>query len=125
MIKFETKGTWKNTLNFLHKAENLDLTNLHEYGAEGVRLLAAATPKDSGETANSWYYRIEKSSTGPTLSWYNSNVVDEWAVVAILIQYGHATVSGTYVQGRDYINPALKPLFEEIGNKIAKEVTTV
>lgn len=97
---------------------------LNKYGAEGVRALGAATPVETGETANSWYYEIEASKGSFRISWYNSNVVNG-ANVAVLIQFGHGTRNGGWVDGRDYINPALRPIFNNIALEIWKVVTSV
>lgn len=123
MVSVSTKGDWSKTFNFLTKAEKkLGSIKLDEYGQKGVRALSKATPRRTGTTADSWTYDIERNKDSLTLSWNNTNVVDG-VNVAILIQYGHATKNGTYVQGIDYINPALKPVFDEIADDIWREVT--
>ena len=96
---------------------------LSSYGAQGVAALAAATPKDQGVTAASWYYEITRGATGYSLVFRNSHV-DRGAVVAILLQYGHGTGTGGYVEGRDYINPAIQPLFDRIAADAWKAVTS-
>lgn len=95
---------------------------LDKYGRAGVAALEAATPKDTGKTAASWYYTIERTDQGETVVWRNSNVQDDYPI-AILIQYGHGTGSGAYVKGRDYINPAMLPVFDRIAEDMWKEVT--
>jgi len=123
MIKIKQKGGFKQTekfLNWVVKREYLKLFN--EVGEKGVRALQEMTPKKTGKTAASWSYTINESSSGLSISWNNSNV-NEGANIAILIQLGHGTGSGAYVQGIDYINPALKPIFEAFANDIWVEVT--
>lgn len=93
-----------------------------KYAEAGVRALAKATPRDSGVTAESWYYDIEEDNNSITITWSNSNVVDGWAVIAILLQYGHGTGTGGYVRGRDYINPAMKQIFQEMADDLWEEV---
>lgn len=98
---------------------------LAAYGERGVALLSSATPIRSGLTANSWSYEIENSGGSARIVWTNSNIVGEKYNLAVLIQYGHGTGTGGYVTGIDYINPTLRPLFEEMVNSIWKEVTSV
>jgi len=120
------KGSFKHTDAFFKRMSNADFQRtLDMYAQQGVLALAEATPKDTGLTANSWGYEIEhdRRQGRITITWTNSNVVDEWANVAVLIQYGHATRNGGYVQGRDYINPALRPIFDGIADAIWEEVT--
>lgn len=126
MIKFKQKGNFKSLNNWFEKArESINLGILDKYGRRGVEALSAATPKDTGNTANSWYYEISHENGIATISFLNSSVIDGMSNVslAILLQYGHATKGGGYVQGIDYINPALKPIFEEIANEAWKEVS--
>lgn len=123
MITFSHDGDFKKTFTFLKKAEKLDLKDLMKYGRMGVEALQSATPKDTGRTADSWYYQITKRDDGTiSLDFLNSNLGDGWAPIAILIQYGHATGTGGYVEGRDYINPAIQPIFDEIAKSVWKEV---
>lgn len=123
MISFESKGSFKNTEAYLARAKRSEAFNvLNQYGAEGVRLLSAATPIDSGKTATSWTYEIEKSRGRYAIIWSNTNVVNG-TPIAILIQYGHGTGTGGWVEGRDYINPTLRPLFDKIADAVWKEVT--
>lgn len=122
MIDIKQKGDFKNLLSFLKDNQhqpNLDL--LKQYGEEGVKLLQEATPKDSGKTAESWYYKIEQNNDSISLSFYNSNE-NNGVAIAILLQYGHATGTGGYVEGIDYINPVVQPLFNELAEKVWKEV---
>lgn len=121
-MSIKVHGDFKNTEKFLKGAKKLTpIDILNEYGKAGVLALAASTPKETGETAVSWDYEIEKTKKGYKLNWTNSNVVNG-AAVAILIQYGHGTNGGGYVKGRDYINPALRSIFSELADKIWKEV---
>lgn len=99
------------------------LENLNRYGQEGVDALTAATPRDTGTTAESWSYEIKRTNNSVTIYWNNSNA-PYGVPVAVLIQYGHATRNGGYVQGIDYINPALKPIFEKMAENIWREVTS-
>lgn len=123
MIVIKHKGNFNNTEKFLKRASNLDLKRiLDKYGQEGVNALVSATPVDSGVTANSWNYRINTSKDSFTLSWINTNVVNG-VPIAIVLQYGHATKNGGYIQGRDYINPAIQPIFDKIAEEAWKEVT--
>ena len=95
---------------------------LEAYGIRGVDALSSNTPRDSGLTAESWNYRIVKDPDHPRIEWFNDNV-QNGSVIAILIQYGHGTGTGGYVEGRDYINPALRPVFDKIADDVWKEVT--
>lgn len=97
---------------------------LDKYGAMGVDALRYATPVDSGKTADSWSYAIETTKTKTTLTWTNSNVNDG-VNIAIILQYGHGTRFGAYVQGTDYINPAIQKIFDELADQAWKEVTDV
>lgn len=122
MIKFSTKGDWSRTNKFLERALNLvKLGELDKYGQKGVDVLAAATPKDSGETASSWYYKIVRSRGGVSIQWLNSSQ-NQGIPIVILLQYGHGLHNGGYVQGIDFINPALKPIFKEIADNAWKEL---
>ena len=100
----------------------MKFSSLDKYGKEGVQALAAATPVDTGLTAASWYYEIEQTDKTTSIVWKNSNVVDG-TPIAIILQYGHATRNGGYVQGTEYINDALRPIFERIADSVWKEVT--
>lgn len=123
MITFKQKGDFKKTENFLKKASNLNLSSrLAAYGEEGVRALSAATPVDTGLTAASWGYTITQSKGKTEISWTNSNE-NRGVVIAVIIQYGHGTGTGGYVQGIDYVNPAMRPIFEKIADNVWKEVT--
>jgi hypothetical protein len=123
MISIRQKGDFKKTTKFLDKARSLRMAEfLAPYGRKGVDLLSAATPRDTGKTAESWDYEITSSAESTTIVWKNSNV-NKGVNIAILLQYGHGTRNGGYVVGRDYINPALQPLFDEIAQNAWREVT--
>lgn len=122
MITFKHKGNFERTDRLLKGAkEKKYLKVLDKYGQEGVAALAAATPTDSGLTAESWDYKIQNGSGGYKIMWTNSNVNDG-VPIAIIIQYGHGTGTGGYVQGRDYINPAMRSVFDNIADKAWEEV---
>ena len=124
-IKFSHKGNFSKTLKFFNHVLRRDYLNvLNKYGHRGVLALQECTPKDTGLTAASWNYEIEENRKTKTivLRFTNSNVVDDWANVAVLIQYGHATRSGTWVEGIDYINPALGPIFDDLANEVWGEI---
>lgn len=125
IVSFKQKGDFEKTEKFLHGIrEGWNHYKLDKYGKMGVEALRSATPKDTGKTANSWSYEIVEKPGRTSIYWRNSNVVYEWANVAILIQYGHATRNGGYVQGIDYINPAIQPIFNQMADEIWKEVVT-
>lgn len=116
MIKVRVKGDFGNTEKFLGKLENKVSIDLFEkYGREGVAALKSATPVDSGLTAESWYYTVERQNGSISLNFHNSNINDG-VPIAIILQYGHATRNGGWVEGIDYINPALEPIFEKLAN---------
>ena len=122
MIQFQQKGDLSRTIRFLKNAkETTHIIDLNQYGREGVAALASATPIDSGLTAGSWSYQIKRSNGCITLSFHNSNI-QNGVPIAIILQYGHATRNGGWVQGRDYINPALRPVFDRLANNAWKEV---
>lgn len=122
MINIKQKGDFKNLSSFLEKTkEKLNLGLLDKYGREGVAALQAATPKDTGKTSESWYYKIERKNGCVSLTFHNSNQ-NKGVPIAIILQYGHATRNGGYVEGVDYINPALRPIFDKIAEEAWKEV---
>lgn len=124
MIRLESTGSFKKTEKALSKMSRGDMyRNLDRLAKRGVSALAAATPVESGQTAASWGYEIKKSRTGASITWTNSHV-ESGAPIAILLQYGHGTGTGGYVQGRNYINPAIKPVFDQIANEVWKAVTS-
>ena len=123
MISFRQKGDFSKLTSFLEKAkESVKLGDLDKYGREGVAALSSATPIDSGKTANSWSYEITNKDGSVTISFNNSNI-QNGVPIAIILQYGHGTKNGGWVQGRDYINPAIQPVFDEIVDKAWREVT--
>lgn len=125
MISFRQKGNFANTTRYLERAKKgIRVSGLERFGREGVSALASATPVDSGETANSWSYKIENQNGVVKIGFYNSHV-NKGVPIAIILQYGHGTRNGGYVQGRDYINPAIQPVFDQIAEHAWKEVTKV
>jgi hypothetical protein len=123
MFKITSKGDHGKTKDFLHKLQSGDIfSNLEKYGAAGVSALARATPVDTGLTQQSWSYIVIRDKNHPGIEWHNTNVVNG-TPVAILIQYGHGTGTGGYVQGRDFINPAMRPIFDKIADDVWEEVT--
>lgn len=124
MISVLSRGGFSKTEAFLRRARDLRIQILRRYGEEGVRALSLATPKDTGETASSWYYQIKEDKTSTTIEWLNRHVEDG-VPIAVILQYGHGTNGGGYVEGIDYINPAMRPLFEEIANSVWKEVSRI
>jgi len=124
MISFRHKGDFSKLTSFLEKAkEAVKIGDLDQYGRRGVAALASATPKDTGLTANSWKYEITRNPGSVTISFYNTNVVNDWCNIAVILYYGHATRNGGWVQGRDYIHPAIRPIFDEIANNAWEEVS--
>lgn len=122
VVMFRQKGDFRRTSDFLKRANRLNLdVILNQYGQEGVEALRAATPKDTGTTANSWSYTVHKGMGSITITWSNSNIVDG-VPIAVILQYGHGTRYGGYVQGTDYINPAMKPIFDKIAQRAWEEV---
>lgn len=122
MLGFTTSGSFKNTDDFLKRMSNGDIfSDLDKYGQRGVDALSNATPKDEGVTADSWRYQITHKNGEHGIHFYNTHV-DDGRPVAILIQYGHATGTGGYVVGRDYINPAVRPIFDKILEDVWKQV---
>lgn len=123
MITFKQSGDFSKTTRFLQRAKNADyLKILDEYAKRGVAALSSATPVDTGKTAYSWGYEIHRTRTGANIYWTNSNI-NNGVSIAVILQYGHGTNRGGYVKGIDYINPAIRPIFEEIADNAWKEVT--
>ena len=123
MIKLRQRGNFSKLEQYLEKTKNaVKLGTLDKYGREGVAALSSATPKDTGLTAASWYYEIHHESNSVSISFWNSNV-QNGVPIAIILQYGHGTGNGGWVQGRDYINPVIRPIFDEIANNLWREVT--
>jgi hypothetical protein len=124
MIIFEHKGDFRNTDRFLKRMSKFDFANVLKGAAQkGVDALSRATPIDSGLTASSWGYEIQRSRSSFSIIWTNSHQESGFPV-AIGLQYGHGTGTGGYVRGRDYINPAMRPIFEQILSDLWTEVTT-
>ena len=128
MITISHKGDFKKSIKFLNNvAEKVGTDSpirgiLDKYGKQGVDALAAATPVDSGKTAASWTYEIEMNSENYTITWLNTNV-NKHVNIALILQQGHGTRNGGYVAGRDYINPAIQPIFDQMANEAWREVT--
>ena len=126
MIKISHRGNFKKSIVFLNKAlksatiiENI----LNKYGKLGVQYLADATPVDTGKTAASWTYEVEISDSGYVITWNNTNI-NHYVNIALILQTGHGTRNGGYVRGRDYINPAIQPVFDQIAKEAWREVTS-
>lgn len=125
MISFLHKGDFKKTEKLLKKTFGKDFRKiLDDYGQRGVKLLSEATPVETGETAVSWDYEIIQNGSSISVQWHNYNI-NRGVNIAIILQYGHATRSGGWVEGRDYINPALRPIFDEMAEKAWKEVLNI
>lgn len=123
MISFSQKGNFSKLTRYLERArEAVKLGNLDKYGRQGVEALSAATPRNTGETSESWYYKIENKDGLVKLIFCNRNI-QNGVPIAVILQYGHATGNGGWVEGRDYINPAVRPIFDDIANKAWKEVS--
>jgi len=120
----ESKGNWEKTIRWLKRLTNIETrfdSALEAAGRAGVRALEAATPKDTGLAASAWFFDIKKGPTSSTIEWHNADIENGYNV-ALLIQYGHGVHGGGYVQGVDFINPALRPIFESFADKVIKEV---
>lgn len=123
MIKIRQKGDFKKLTSFLERAkESIDIGILDKYGKKGVAALSSATPVDTGLTASSWFYKIENKNGIAKIEFHNSNI-QNGVPIAVILQYGHGTRNGGYVVGRDYINPAIQPVFDELAKNAWKEVT--
>lgn len=123
MIKVSSKKGWNKTEKFLEKSLGEDWTSvLEKYGAQGVQALSSATPVNSGKTASSWDYEVVKEKGKIKVIWNNTNI-NNGVSIALILQYGHGTGTGGYVSGRDYINPALQPIFDAMADAAWKEVT--
>jgi len=122
LIRFKQKGDFKNLESFLNRAGNFDMrTFLDRYGREGVEALRSNTPIDSGLTASSWDYYIDTNKRTSKIVWTNTHNISG-VNIAIILQYGHATKNGGYVQGQDYINPAIRPIMDKIAEDVWREV---
>lgn len=125
MIRFIQKGNFNRTTNFLTKAKRLQFNSIiHKYGQMGVEVLSAATPIDSGRTAEAWGYEYESFNGGFSIYWTNDHTNDGYNI-AILINYGHGTGTGGYVESNPFISPSIRPIFEDMANAIWKEVTSL
>lgn len=125
MITFEQKGDFSKLTRYLERVKKgIRISDLDKYGQQGVQALSAATPVDSGKTANSWKYEIINGSDSIRIIFSNTNI-NNGVPIAIILQYGHGTRNGGWVEGRDYINPAIQPIFDAIANSAWKEVTKV
>ena len=125
MISFRQKGDFSKTERYLERLKkSVRAEILDKYGREGVNALSSATPVDSGLTAASWYYKIEDTKDSISIQFLNSNQNDG-VPIAIILQYGHGTGTGGWVQGRDYINPALQPIFDKLSEEVWKEVSNL
>ena len=123
MIRVKHKGDFSKLNRYLVNANRaVKSVDLDRYGREGVAALAAATPVETGLTANSWKYEIKRSKGSTTIEFLNTNI-QNGVPIAIILQYGHGTRNGGWVQGRDYINPAIQPIFDKITNELWREVT--
>ena len=123
MIRCRVRGDFKNSYRFLDRMRKLDFESLLEkYGQEGVEALAAATPKRTGKTAASWNYEIVKQNGRISVFWTNDNM-NEGVPIAVILEYGHGTGWGSYVQGRHYISPAIQPVFDKIADEVRREVS--
>lgn len=125
MIVFKHKGDFSKVTKYLEKAKKgVNIRSLEKYGQAGVAALASNTPIETGLTANSWYYEIENKNGTVAISFCNSNI-QNGVPIAIILQYGHGTRNGGWVQGRDYINPAIQPIFDELTKNAWKEVSEI
>lgn len=123
MITFKQSGDFSKLDRYLKNVSKVSAIDiLRRYGQAGVEALKSATPIDTGATAHSWYYEIEQTDNRISINFCNSNI-QNGALVAVLIQYGHATNSGSWVEGKDYINPSIKPIFDQIAEDAWREVT--
>lgn len=123
MITVNVRGSTQRTEALLRRNRKLNVTGLDSLGVAGVNALAEATPRNTGITASSWDYQIVKDDNKTKLIFVNNNVINGWFNVALMLQYGHYTRNGGYVVGQDYINPAIKPIFDEVASKIWRAVT--
>lgn len=125
IVSIEQKGDFKKTTQFLNNITGgrYLLSVADKYGKRGVEALSSATPTDTGKTAASWYYEVEIRNGSLVISWNNRNLGDNWFPIALYLQLGHATRGGGWVEGRDYINPAMQPIFDEMARDAWKEVT--
>ncbi len=125
MITFKQKGDFSKVTRYLKKDRRSKYASIFDkYGSKGVEALKQATPVETGKTAASWYYTVEASASGAKITWSNSNF-NKGVPIAIILQYGHGTGTGGWVEGRDYINPAVQPIFDSMAEELWKETTEV
>ena len=125
MISFRQKGDFSKLNRYFERVkETVNLGVLDKYGRAGVAALSSATPTDTGKTVASWYYEIKRQNGGVSLEFFNSNI-NKGVPIAIILQYGHGTGTGGWVEGRDYINPAIQPIFDQLAEEAWKEVTKI
>lgn len=125
MISFRQQGDFSKLTRYFERVKNaVRLGILDKYGKEGVSALSSATPVETGRTASSWEYKIEHTGSGAAIVFYNSHV-NKGVQIAIILQYGHGTGTGGWVEGRDYINPAIQPIFDKLAEDVWKEVTSI
>ena len=125
MIIFRQKGDFSKLSRYLERVkEAARIGVLDKYGREGVAALASATPVESGKTAGSWYYEIKRQNGSVSIIFKNSNI-NKGVPIAIILQYGHGTGTGGWVEGRDYINPAIQPIFDRLADEVWREVTKI
>jgi hypothetical protein len=125
VITFNQKGDFSKLNRYFERLrEKIRIGILDKYGREGVQALASATPVDTGKTANSWSYKIVRENGSASIIFSNSNV-NKGVQIAIILQYGHGTGTGGWVEGRDYINPAIQPIFDELADSAWKEITSL
>jgi hypothetical protein len=124
MITFKHKGDFEKTKKFFWQTKRINYTAILErYGMIGLRALESATPKDTGVAASAWSYKVSQTSRGYSIQWSNDDRTPEGTPIVILLQYGHGTNGGGYVQGQDFINPAIKPIFDDLSNRLREEVS--
>lgn len=123
MVSVKQTGNFQKTDRFLHGLIGKHYRHkLEKYGEKGVEALRSATPKDSGETANAWSYEIVEEAGRTSIFWKNDHIVGEWCNIAIILEFGHATRNGGFVEGRHYIQPAIQPIFDQMAEEVWKEV---
>lgn len=124
MISYRYKGGDKTDIFLKESIKKIKHIDLEKYGEAGIAALASATPKATGKTAASWYYTVKNQNGIISITFNNSNIVNG-VPIAIILYYGHATKNGGWIQGRDYIKPAIRPIFDKMTNKMWEEVTSL